>query len=76
MINKTEEYLKDADGIKSSKRLIGVILVLSSVFMSVCLFVFCLINNDIELALGIIKTLALAGASLLGIGIFDKLLRK
>ncbi len=74
MANK---YLQDASGNKSSKRLWGTILLSIGTMFSIILFFYSLGigAKDADTALGIINTFLISGSSLLGIGIFEKVIR-
>jgi len=74
----TNKFLQDSKGNKSSKRLWGSILLSIGIAFSVILFVYSLYEGaaDASTALGIINMFLIAGGSLLGIGVFEKGIRK
>ena len=74
----TGNFLQDSKGNKSSKRLWGSILLSIGIVFSVILFVYSLYEGaaDASTALGIINMFLIAGGSLLGIGVFEKGIRK
>lgn len=69
------DYLKDAKGDKSSKRLWGSILLIVGLIFSSVLFAFSLYKGaaDASTALGIINMFLIAGGGLLGVGVFEKI---
>ena len=71
-------FLEDAQGNKSSKRLWGSILLVIGVLFAITLFIFSVINaaQDPSTALRIIDIFLIAGGSLLGVGVFEKAIRK
>jgi hypothetical protein len=74
----TNNYLQDSQGNKSSKRLWGSILLSIGILFSMILFGFSLVNGakDASTALGIINIFLIAGGSMLGIGVFEKAIKK
>ena len=74
----TNKFLQDSKGNKSSKRLWGSILLTIGVMFSVILFAYSLYQGaaDAATALGIINMFLIAGGSLLGIGVFEKGIKK
>ncbi len=74
----TNEFLQDSKGNKSSKRLWGSILLGSGIIFSIILFAYSLYQGaaDAPTALGIINMFLIAGGSLLGIGVFEKGIKK
>jgi len=68
------DYLQDANGNKSSKRLWGSILLTLGIVASAILFYYSLLigSKDAATALGVINIFLIAGSSLLGIGVFEK----
>jgi len=74
----TNNFLQDSKGNKSSKRLWGSILLTIGVMFSVILFAYSLYQGaaDSATALGIINMFLIAGGSLLGIGVFEKGIKK
>ncbi|MDA7705137.1 hypothetical protein N8772_01490 [Rickettsiales bacterium] len=74
----TNNFLQDSKGNKSSKRLWGSILLTTGVMFSVILFAYSLYRGaaDAATALGIINMFLIAGGSLLGIGVFEKGIKK
>jgi len=74
----TNKFLQDSKGNKSSKRLWGSILLTIGVMFSVILFTYSLYQGaaDAPTALGIINMFLIAGGSLLGIGVFEKGIKK
>ena len=68
------DYLQDASGNKSSKRLWGSILLTLGIIASAILFYYSLLigAKDAATALGVINIFLIAGSSLLGIGVFEK----
>jgi hypothetical protein len=73
----TRKFLEDSKGNKSSKRLWGSILLVIGTLFSIILFFYSLKigAKDADTALGIINTFLISGSSLLGIGIFEKVIR-
>ena len=71
-------FLEDAQGNKSSKRLWGSILLVIGVLFAITLFIFSVINaaQDPSTALRIIDIFLIAGGSLFGVGVFEKAIRK
>jgi len=71
-------YLQDSKGNKSSKRLWGSILLATGIIFSTILFAYSLYRGtaDAATALGIINMFLIAGGSLLGIGVFEKGIKK
>ena len=74
----TNNFLQDSKGNKSSKRLWGSILLTIGVMFSVILFAYSLYQGaaDAATAIGIINMFLIAGGSLLGIGVFEKGIKK
>ena len=74
----TNNFLQDSEGNKSSKRLWGSILLGSGIIFSIILFAYSLYQGaaDAATALGIINIFLIAGGSLLGIGVFEKGIKK
>ena len=74
----TNKFLQDSKGNKSSKRLWGSVLLATGIIFSTILFVYSLYQGaaDAATALGIINMFLIAGGSLLGIGVFEKGIRK
>ena len=74
----TNKFLQDSKGNKSSKRLWGSILLTIGVMFSIILFAYSLYQGaaDAATALGIINMFLIAGGSLLGIGVFEKGIKK
>ena len=72
------KFLQDSKGNKSSKRLWGSILLTIGVMFSIILFAYSLYQGaaDAATALGIINMFLIAGGSLLGIGVFEKGIKK
>ena len=70
------KFLEDSKGNKSSKRLWGSILLGMGIAFSVILFFYSLQNGakDASTALGIINMFLISGSSLLGIGVFEKVI--
>lgn len=68
------KYLQDSEGNESSKRLWGSVLLGVGIVFSVILFAYSLLKGaeDSPTALGIINMFLLSGSGLLGIGIFEK----
>ena len=71
-------YLQDSKGNKSSKRLWGSILLFIGIVFAMILFGFSLVTGakDASTALGIINIFLIAGGSMLGIGVFEKAIKK
>ena len=71
-------FLQDSKGNKSYKRLWGSILLGSGIIFSTILFAYSLYQGaaDAATALGIINMFLIAGGSLLGIGVFEKGIKK
>ncbi len=67
-------FLQDSKGNKSSKRLWGSILLIVGVLFSVILFAYSLYQGvaDASTALGIINMFLISGGGLLGIGVFER----
>jgi multidrug transporter EmrE-like cation transporter len=74
----TNNFLQDSQGNKSSKRLWGSILLFIGIVFSMILFGFSLVTGakDASTALGIINIFLIAGGSMLGIGVFEKAIKK
>ena len=74
----TNKFLQDSKGNQSSKRLWGSILLTIGIMFSVILFAYSLYQGaaDAATALGIINMFLIAGGSLLGIGVFEKGIKK
>jgi hypothetical protein len=72
------KFLQDSKGNKSSKRLWGSILLGLGIIFSIILFAYSLYQGaaDAPTALGIINMFLIAGGSLLGIGVFEKGIKK
>lgn len=70
----TNNFLEDANGNKSSKRLWGSIVLGIGILFSVVLFIYSLSKGaaDASTALGIINMFLISGGGLLGIGVFEK----
>lgn len=70
----TNNFLEDANGNKSSKRLWGSIVLGIGILFSVVLFIYSLSKGaaDAATALGIINMFLISGGGLLGIGVFEK----
>tara|TARA_Y100000389_G_scaffold32442_1_gene27569 strand:- start:169 stop:402 length:234 start_codon:yes stop_codon:yes gene_type:complete len=77
-MNMNNKFLTDSKGNKSSKRLWGSILLGSGIIFSIILFAYSLYQGaaDAATALGIINMFLIAGGSLLGIGVFEKGIKK
>jgi len=77
-LNAQHAYLEDNLGNKSSKRLWGSICFVYALLLSAILFYFTLINPEHTYAasLTIIQGFLIAGGSLLGIGVAEKLFNK
>ncbi len=73
----TNNFLEDAKGNKSSKRLWGSIILGTWILFSVVLFVYSLSKGaaDAATALGIINMFLISGGGLLGIGVFEKTIK-
>jgi hypothetical protein len=74
----TNKFLQDSKGNKSSKRLWGSVLLGAGIIFSTILFSYSLYQGaaDAATALGIINMFLIAGGSLLGIGVFEKGIKK
>jgi hypothetical protein len=74
----TNNFLEDASGNKSSKRLWGSIILGIGILFSAILFFYSLKigAKDAATALGIINMFLIAGSSLLGIGVFERSAKK
>lgn len=74
----TNNFLEDANGNKSSKRLWGSIVLGIGILFSVVLFIYSLSKGaaDAATALGIINMFLISGGGLLGIGVFEKGIQK
>lgn len=72
------KFLEDNHGNKSSKRLWGAIILLCGLVGSGILFWYSLEYGakDADTASGIINMLLFSGSGLLGIGIFEKVIKK
>lgn len=72
------KFLEDANGNKSSKRLWGSIILTAGIIGSAVLFYYSLHigAKDAATALGIINMFLIAGSSLLGIGVFEKVVKE
>lgn len=73
----TNNFLEDAKGNKSSKRLWGSIILGTGILFSVVLFFYSLSKGaaDAATALGIINMFLISGGGLLGIGVFEKAIK-
>lgn len=73
MINFEAETFKDKNGNKSSKRILGTILLVVGVLMSIALFSYSLYTKvaDPTTAIDIIKLLVFAGGAMLGVTVFE-----
>ena len=71
-------FLEDANGNKSSKRLWGSIVLGTGILFSVVLFIYSLSKGaaDAATALGIINMFLISGGGLLGIGVFENAIQK
>ena len=74
----SHSYLRDSRGNKSSKRIWGSVILFTGLVFSVILFFYSLFKgaSDAATALGIINMFLIAGGSLLGIGVFEKGIKK
>jgi len=76
MINhKTDEFLRDSFGNKSSKRIWGSIIIGLGAVAGICLFIMSVFfggTGDPATAISIINSFLLFGGSLLGIGVIEK----
>jgi hypothetical protein len=72
------KILEDAKGNKSSKRLCGVSLIALGALFSSVLFAYSLFKDaeDATTSLGVINIILMAGGGMLGIGVFEKGLKK
>jgi hypothetical protein len=73
-----KDLLKDSSGKPSSKRIWGSILLGSGLTFAAILFGFSLTEGavDAPTAQGVINMFLIAGSSLLGIGVFEKGIKK
>jgi len=72
---KTNGFLKDSFGNKSSKRIWGSIIIALGAIAGICLFVMSVFfegAGDSATAISIINSFLLFGGSLLGIGVIEK----
>lgn len=71
-------YLSDDAGNKSSKRLWGSILLCFGIFLASILFGFSIVKPEhiYTTATTILETFIVGGSSLLGIGVFERILGK
>ena len=74
----TNKFLEDSKGNKSSKRLWGSILLITGILFSAILFFYSLKigAKDAATALGIINMFLISGSGLLGIGVFEKVIKQ
>jgi hypothetical protein len=72
------KLLEDCNGNKSSKRLLGATLLCTGILFSILLFAFSLFKSaaDASTAMSVINVLLLSGGGLLGIGVFEKVIKK
>tara|TARA_R110002012_G_C11324381_1_gene576226 strand:+ start:334 stop:579 length:246 start_codon:yes stop_codon:yes gene_type:complete len=72
---KTDEFLRDSFGNKSSKRIWGSIIIGLGAIAGICLFIMSTFfggAGDPATAISIINSFLLFGGSLLGIGVIEK----
>lgn len=72
---KTDEFLRDSFGNKSSKRIWGSIIIGIGAIAGICLFIISVFfggAGDSATAISIINSFLLFGGSLLGIGVIEK----
>ena len=72
---KTDEFLRDSFGNKSSKRIWGSIIIGIGAIAGICLFIISVFfggAGDPATAISIINSFLLFGGSLLGIGVIEK----
>ncbi len=74
IIKFIDSFLKQADGSRSSKKIIGSLLILSSIALSIFVVIFSTLVYQavVEGVSSIIITLISAGSGLLGISVFKK----
>lgn len=73
-----KKILEDSEGNKSSKRLFGSILISLGSALHITLFIFSLLKKAVDpvTALGIANNLIYVGATLLGVGVVENLMKK